>query len=405
MRISDKILTFIFAAAMSPLCCLAQQGSVLDAGKIIKDGALNVPVYRVSISADNAEDKAIASKVFNMHGSYVLVKPSEAQFEFRFARGEGNSVGLTISGATTVTTSCFGSSPTDALMRACDMAVEKTLRSPGFFASKVAFSYSAGSRSKISEICVSDIPFKNVKKITSDNSESLMPHISPDGSKILYTGYYNSGFMDLIMVDLDKKTRRIFSSFKGSNTGGSFSRDGSKVALILSASGNAEVWTANASGGGFKRMTRTSATESSPCFSPDGSKLVFASDSRGGPQIYVMSSSGGKPKMLATRMSRYASEPVWNPVNQDLIAFTAAVGKGFQVAVYDMKTGVSKWVTSGANSSEPAWLADGRHLICTKKIGASSRLYVVDTETLRQTPLHSAGFGSTSGASAAYVER
>ena len=36
-----------------------------------------------------------------------------------------------------------------------------------------------------------------------------------------------------------------------------------------------------------------------------------------------------------TRMSGYCSEPAWNPYDANKIAFTAAVGKGFQVAVYD----------------------------------------------------------------------
>ena len=145
--------------------------------------------------------------------------------------------------------------------------------------------------------------------------------------------------MDLYSIDLATNTRKVFASFKGSNTGGSFSRDGSKVALILTSSGNAEVWTANASGGGFKKLTNTKATESSPGFSPDGSKVVFASDFMGGPQIYTMPSSGGKMQRVNTRMSGYCSEPAWNPRDPNKIAFTAAAGKGFQVAVYDFKVG------------------------------------------------------------------
>lgn len=336
---------------------------------------------------------ALAKRAFGLHGSYKIVPRQNAQFVFDFASAGANSVRLSISKGLSFESVCEGSSAVEALMKACDAAVLRTLRSPGFFAGTIAFSYSPDNW-KTSEICVSDVVFQNVRSITRDKSDSLMPHFSPDGRRILYTGYFRTGFMDLYSIDLATNTRKVFASFKGSNTGGSFSRDGSKVALILTSSGNAEVWTANASGGGFKKLTNTKATESSPGFSPDGSKVVFASDVMGGPQIYTMPSSGGKMQRVNTRMSGYCSEPAWNPRDPNKIAFTAAAGKGFQVAVYDFATRSSKWVSSGGNTSGAVWLNDGRHLICTKSAGNSRKLYVVDTETNSQKPLHTSSFNA-----------
>ena len=125
---------------------------------------------------------------------------------------------------------------------------------------------------------------------------------------------------------------------------------------------------------------------------------------RGGPQIYTMSSAGGKISRVATRISGYCSEPIWNKTYSNLIAFTAAQGKGFQLAVYDFKTGTSKWVSSGASTAGAVWLNDGRHLLCTKTEGKKTRLYVVDTETSSQKPLHSSSFGSTKEADFVYVQ-
>ncbi len=384
-----------FIAALSSFAAAAAFGqSHIDAGTVqTETGRLGVPVYSVAITSPDANMAALAKRAFGLHGSYKIVPRQNAQFVFDFASAGANSVRLSISKGLSFESVCEGSSAVEALMKACDAAVLRTLRSPGFFAGTIAFSYSPDNW-KTSEICVSDVVFQNVRSITRDKSDSLMPHFSPDGRRILYTGYFRTGFMDLYSIDLATNTRKVFASFKGSNTGGSFSRDGSKVALILTSSGNAEVWTANASGGGFKKLTNTKATESSPGFSPDGSKVVFASDVMGGPQIYTMPSSGGKMQRVNTRMSGYCSEPAWNPRDPNKIAFTAAAGKGFQVAVYDFATRSSKWVSSGGNTSGAVWLNDGRHLICTKSAGNSRKLYVVDTETNSQKPLHTSSFNA-----------
>lgn len=397
----------IFFGTLFVLICNCAFAQVdVDAGKVTGEGIkINVPVYRVNVVSSDSLLQETARKMFNLHGSYILTDAAKAQFTFDFAKISENSVSISIKGASNFTQTCTAPTLVEALMKACDLAVVKTLRSQGFFAGKLAFSYSTSGASKTSEICVSDMPFKSVKKITNDKSDSLMPHLSPDGSKLTYTGYYRTNFMDLFLVDLNTNTRKVLASFKGGNTGGSFSPDGTKIAVILTASGNAEVFTMNVSGGGFKRVTKTSATESSPSFSPDGRQLIFASDNRGSPQIYIMPAGGGNMRMLVTKLSRYVAEPMWNRADPDKVLFTAAQGKGFQIGVYDLKTKSAKWVTSGASSSGGVWLNDGRHIVCTKSVGSQNRLYVVDTETLRQTPLHSTQFGSAKEPSAAYAPR
>lgn len=384
-----------FIALLLPLASLPIFGqSHIDVDAISTDiGRLNVPVYNVAITSHDAKLAALAKRAFNLHGSYKQVPLQRAQMVFNFTDLGSNTVRVSVSKGANFEQTCKGSSTVEALMKACDAVVRRTIQSEGFFAGTVAFSYSRNNW-KTSDICISDIVFQNVRAVTRDNSDSLMPHFSPNGRRIIYTGYYRTGFMDLYSIDLSTNTRKVFASYKGSNTGGSFSRDGSKVALILTSSGNAEVWTANASGGGFKRLTKTKATESSPSFSPDGSKVVFASDTMGGPQIFMMSASGGKMQRVNTRMSGYCSEPAWNPVYPNKIAFTAAVNKGFQVAVYDFTTRKSKWVSAGMNTSGAVWLNDGRHLICTKSSGDRRTLYVVDTETGSQKPLHTASFNA-----------
>ena len=395
-----RVFLGLFAGAICASALFAE-----DAGTIRKDaGRLNVPIYRVAITSPDADTANLAKRAFGTHGSFRLSTPSQAQFIFDFAPAGANSVKLTIKGGTIYEQVFSGSNNVEALMKACDAAVMKTIRTPGYFAGKIVFSYSKNG-GQTSEICTSDIVFRNVRALTRDGNDSLMPHFSPDGTKIIYTGYYRTGFMDLLLIDLNTNTRKVFAAYKGSNTGGSFSPDGTRVATILTSTGNAEVWTASAKGGGFKRITNTSATESTPSFSPDGRTLIFAGDYRGAPQIYTAPVSGGKPSVVRTNISGYCSEPVWNKVNPDLIAFTIAQGKGFQVAVYNFRTKQTKVVSRGASTSGPKWLNDGRHIICTKSNGVNRQLYIIDTETDSQKPLHTTSFGSAKEPDFVYTAR
>lgn len=367
-------------------------------------GQPTVPVYRVAITSENPEFARLARRAFETHGSYRVTTPDKAQFTFNFSPTAGNAVKVSIKGGSVYEQVCTGPNETAALMKACDVAVARTLKTPGYFAGTLAFSYSRNGL-KTTEICVSDMVFKNVRAITSDNSDSIFPHFSPDGTKIIYTGYFRTGFMDLFLIDLATNSRKVFASFKGSNTGGAFSPDGTKVASVLTSSGNAEVWVSNSQGQGFRKMTNTPSTESSASFSPDGSKLIFASDVRGGPQIYTMPASGGKMQVVRTNISNYCSEPVWNPRYPNLIAFTAAIGKGFQIMVYDFNTKQTRQVSRGESTSNPKWLNDGRHIVATKSRGNSRQLYVIDSETDSQKPLHTTSFGSVKEPDYVYAPR
>lgn len=398
-----KLLT-ILVSAFAIFSINAYSQKVIDAGVVsIDKGTSKVPVYRISISSDSNELKANAERAFSSHGSYDIVPKASSQFVFGFTNVGVNAVKLSISGSGFFEQIVYGSNTFEALMKACDLAVSKTLGGNGYFAGKIAF---ACTKTGNKEIFYGDLFFNRVRQLTNDKSESIFPMWSMDGTRILYSGYYRSGFMDLYECDLSKNTRRPFASYRGANTGGAPSPDGRRVALILTTSGNAEIWLADTNGRNLKKITNTSAVESSPSWSSDGKTIVFASDARGGPQIYRMSVNGGRPNRVPTNISGYCSEPSVNPVDSNKIVFTAAVSRGFQVAVYDAATKKSTFITSGSERcSQPKWCSDGRHVIFTKEKGGRRSLWLVDSERGKQTLLHSKSLGSCSEASFFYPNK
>lgn len=342
-----------------------------------------------------------AVRLVDLHGGLER-SGSNADFTFRLAASGAAGVELEIrSGGQSLWSQTFvRASQRESLLEAADAAVRRTLGIPGFFQSQLVF---VSDRTGHSEIYLSDILFQAVRQLTRDRSQCLSPVLSPDGNVVLYTSYHATGFPDIYRIDLRSGQRTTFAGFKGTNSGATFSPDGNWVAMILSGSGNSEVYVGNAQGRQLRRLTRSASLEADPAWSPDGRRLVLTSDQMGGPQIFTMDLQGRSLTRVRTDISRNCSEPVWNPRDPDQIAFTAAMAGEFEVALYRFSENRSTVLTRGAGDAvHPHWLADGRHLIYTERTSRYRRLMLLDTVTGNQTRLSPAELNNAEQAAATY---
>jgi TolB protein len=397
-----RFLHYLFLLAASfcllPATALAQ---VIDIGEATRLGEGRLAV---AVDSSDATIANLVGRAFAMHGGFVVTARAKSAYVFKVERASGASVLLTISSGQPaqelLRRTVAGRDLQDAVLRACDLAVEATLHIKGFFAGKLAF---IGKQRGVSEVFTSDLLFNRVRPLTADRALVTGPSWSPDGTKLVYTTYYKSGFPDIYMIDLNSGRKKPIATFKGTNSGGDFSPNGRSIAMSLSGPGNAEIFVADSNGKNMRRLTTNKSLETSPSWSPDGRRLVFTSDARGKPQLYEMAANGGPMRRLPTNVSSYCSEPAWNPVKENLIAFTAAVRGGFQIALYDSASRSSKILTSGAQSAvEPVWLNDGRHLIYTQRQQGRMRLMLLDSETGKVSALHVPSFGDASSASFVY---
>ena len=342
------------------------------------DVTANFKTTPIRVSADTPELNKLALLAFGAHGAYRLVASgydydvsfsllAPAQVRVDVARTDGQVL------ASEVAT---GTSTRNAFFRAADIAVARTIGLRGFFASRLVFiSQRTGRR----EIYTSDLFFGEAQQITQDNALALSPRWSPDGHRIVYTGYFQSGRPDVFeLVNENGLWRRqTFVSFQGTNDCAHFSPDGSRVALVLSGQGNPDIYVSNAEGRAVSRRTRSNAAKASPCWSPDGTQLVFTSEP--GPQLYLMSAAGGTPQRIYTDISSYCAEPDWSRGDPTKLAFTMRVGRVFQVAVYDFSTHTSQQVSHAPyDAVNPCWLADGRHLLYTARTPGASTVWILD---------------------------
>lgn len=384
-----RLLRLLLALLPAAAPAFAQR----DIGSV--EVVVNSKTVPVRVSADSPELNNLALQAFSSHGRYRL-QASGYAYDIRFTQAGRFQVRVDVSkggGAGPVASEVVtGTSERNALFRAADFAVEKTngLGLKGYFASKLVF---IGKSTGSSEVCTSDLFFGEIRRITSDRADALMPRWSPDGRKVLYTSYVH-GFPDIFLIDLATYQRTTFESFKGTNMSARFSPDGRRVAMVLTGSGSTEVWVSDAQGRGLARLTHSDSAKSSPCFSPDGSRLVFAQEP--GPQLYVMGSSGGPAgRITSSAISTYCAEPDWSRANSGKIAFTIRVGGRFQIAVYDFSKGESEQVSKAPfDGVEPSWLPDGRHLVYTARSASTNRICILDTETGRSTPVSPTSFGA-----------
>jgi TolB protein len=398
MRMFHYLLFFI---ASFSLLTTAVSAQVIDIGGAVRQGENRL---RVVVDSTDATIAKLARRAFALHGGYTLTTAAKAGYTFQIERASGSSVTLTIGSGQPAQEQLRrvvpGRDLQDATLRACDLAVEATLHIKGFFAGKLVF---IGKQRGISEVYTSDLLFNRVRPLTADRALVTGPSWSPDGTKLLYTTYYKTGFPDIYMIDLQSGRKIPVATYKGTNSGGEYSPNGRSIAMSLTSAGNAEIFVAESIDKKPRRLTTNKSLETSPTWSPDGRRLAFTSDARGKPQIYEMAANGGPMRRIPTNISSYCSEPAWNPIKENLIAFTAAVSGGFQIALYDFKTRSSQILTAVSQSAvEPTWMNDGRHLVFTQRQNGRLRLMLLDTETKKVSSLHVPDFGDASSASFAY---
>jgi len=396
-----KGIVFCFLFLLGSLAGLAQQadGRINLADVTGKSDGL---VRRIAVKSANGALERLMQNAFMTHGAYEVRSDAAVDFVFEFIP-EGSGVTLVISSRSKelLRESFLSGTLSEAAYAAADLAVKRTVGLPGYFGSQLCF---ISKRTGASELYAGDLFFQGVRQLTRDRAICVGPNFNPDGSRVLYTSYHRNGFPDIYSIDLKKNERTTFSSYRGMNTGATASPDGRRVAMVLSGTGNSEIFVVNADGRQIQRLTRSDALEADPSWSPDGRKLIFTADDLGKPQIYMIGADGVGRRRIPTNISRNCSEPIWNPVNPDLIVFTAAIGKEFELCTYSFSTQTSTVISSGAGDAvEAVWLRDGRHLVFTERTKSQSRLAILDTVTGKKSYLSPTNWGHCSMADAIYL--
>ncbi len=370
------LLALIAATAPAAAQTNNQPVTVYDLDKLQKN------TLAITIAGD-AQLAAHADRAFASHGAFSRVTAG-GDYTLTFTPASANQVRVDIAkkGAPTVTNiTAGGASARDALYRAADAAVKHITGVPGYFTSRLAFVSNTTSKD---EIYVADLFLGEARAVTNNRATVLTPRWSPDGRKIIFTGFYKTHSADIFQLDTNTLNITDYARYNGTNMGGRYSPDGSRVAFVIGIAGGSTNLYIGTPDGRSKpaQITSSPDAKASPCFSPDGQRIVFTMEP--GPQLYVMPATGGTPKRLNTG-GIYSAEPDWSRANPNLIVFST---NRTTIGIHDLSTGKTRFITPknasrqpiGGDFVEPSWLPDGRHIVCTQRTANKRFLYIVDTD-------------------------
>jgi TolB protein len=248
------------------------------------------------------------------------------------------------------------------------------------FGTKIYFCSDRTGPGKVKEIWSMDPDGSDQKQITAYRTISTMPSISPDNTKLAFTSYLR-GNPGVIIHSVVTGNRLSFYNQNASlNATADFSPDGQRLVYSSSASGIAQIYSANVDGSGLRRISNVRAIEIEPKINPKNpSEMVFVSDRSGLPQIYKMNMDGADVMRL-TNGEGEAVNPSWHPDGQHIaFAWTKGFDPGnYNVFIMDVASRQVVQLTHGEGRNEnPSWAPDGRHLVFSSNRSASMQIWTM----------------------------
>jgi TolB protein len=258
--------------------------------------------------------------------------------------------------------------------------------------------YFQSNRTGHKEIWSMDPDGSNQKELTSFKSISIMPAISPEGSKLAFTSFA-SGNPGIFILSTETGRRLPFYNQRASlNATPDFTPDGKQILYASSASGYAQIYVVNLDGSNLRRISSSRAIEVEPKVNPKtGTDIVFVSGRTGPQQIFRMNFDGTGVERL-TNGEGEASNPSWNP-NGEMIAFSWTRGfatGNFNIFLMDVASRNYSQLTHGEGRNEnPSWAPDGRHLVFMSTRNGSHQIYTMLANGSQVHQLTTAGNNDT----------
>ncbi|MGD8360397.1 MAG: peptidase S9 [Gemmatimonadota bacterium] len=239
---------------------------------------------------------------------------------------------------------------------------------------------------------------------TGSGTQNLAPALSPDGSRLVYMSEKDLFSFDLYMSDAasGRETKKLsssnadphFDALRFTDSSGSWSWDGTRLAYVVFADGDNELVLADAHGG---EIQKTIAIEGmgaiqGPSWSPDGENIVFSGSVGGITDIYLYNiSSGVDTKLTDDKNADF--QPVYSPDGRyvafssdrspetDFVRLTYAK---FQLALLDMESGQIRRLDlfgPKVKHINPQFSPDGRYLYFISDVDGFSDVYRMELET------------------------
>jgi Tol biopolymer transport system component len=239
---------------------------------------------------------------------------------------------------------------TAAVVGAAVLAAGATATYPGATNGRLAFGITVDGNTDVYSVLPSG---EALHRLTDDPGFDACPAYSSDGKWIAWCG--PGGIWVMKRNGTEKRQLTTFGAFPD------ISPDGSKVTFSGPPSGstNADVWVVDIDGGGLTRLTTTAGFDRFSAWSPDRSKIVFVSSRTGIAQIWVMNANGDGQTQLTFDSLPKDQVPDWSPDGSEIAFVTQTHPTGGDIWIMNADGTEAHAITSGADKLGTAWSPDG----------------------------------------------
>jgi Tol biopolymer transport system component len=225
---------------------------------------------------------------------------------------------------------------------------------------------------------------------TNDRAINMETHPtwSPRGDKITFeadrASQSENPNWDIYVVNADGTGELDLTNRLGGEVSAAWSPDGSKIAFIGYTDSGTQIWVMNADGSGQTPISGADYVSGGPSWSPDGRMIVFTVVNTSGEfELRVVSVDGTGERAIAPP-SQFISQPTWSPAG-GLIAYTES---DHLVVINPDGTGRRQLTHGPVAEGEPAWSPDGSRIAYTRwDPGLDQEVYVVDVASGAETNL------------------
>ena len=155
----------------------------------------------------------------------------------------------------------------------------------------------------------------NQTRLTDNPAWDSLPSWSPDGTIIAFYSERDVGGDIYIMNAADGSNPTRITDNPAWDSFPSWSPNATNIAIAFDSDrdGNQEIYVMNFTGGVLQtsRLTFNNVTDTGSSWSPDGTKLAFASNKDGNSEIYVMNAADGSGQIRLTNNTAAEGEPDW----------------------------------------------------------------------------------------------
>jgi Tol biopolymer transport system component len=159
----------------------------------------------------------------------------------------------------------------------------------------------------------------HLRQLTFSPEQELVPKVSPDGRKVLFTRIVGLTDSALYTMNLDgSQVVRVNTPPQLLAGTGDWSPDGTRIVFsdnsCVGQCGRGSIWTANPDGSGLMRVTNDNVNNVFAAWSPDGQWIVYTRRAFGAnPDIVRVRPDGTGTVVVTQQVHGGGFEPSWGP--------------------------------------------------------------------------------------------